>query len=226
VLHSFPTRRSSDLGGTFLTPAVQIKASLAKIKAFVFDWDGVFNDGRKTYNSDSSFSEVDSMGINLLRFDYWLRNRKPPLVFIITGMKNQTAQEFARREHFDGIFQNIKNKRESLENICTSYKIVTQEIAFIFDDVLDIEVAKLSGLSFCIGRKSNPLLTDYIKQNRICNYLSAFSGEDHAVREICELMMDLAGDYKQAVERRIQFKGEYEEFLSQRNVINTNIVQA
>jgi hypothetical protein len=38
--------------------------------------------------------------------------------------------------------------------------------------------------------------------------------------------MDLAGDYKQAVERRIQFKGEYEEFLSQRNVINTNIVQA
>lgn len=214
------------LGGTFLTPAAQIKASLVKIRAFVFDWDGVFNDGRKTHNSDSTFSEVDSMGVNLLRFDYWLRNSRLPLVFIITGLRNQTATEFARREHFDGIFQNIKNKREAFENICTSYKIAAQEVAFIFDDVLDIEVAKLSGLSFCIGRKSNPLLTDYIRQNRICNYLSAFSGEDHAVREICELMMDLAGDYKRAVELRIQFKGEYEEFLNQRNVINTDIVRA
>ena len=214
------------LGGTFLTPAAQIKASLAKIKAFVFDWDGVFNDGRKTHNSDSTFSEVDSMGVNLLRFDYWLRNNRLPPIFIITGMKNQTATEFARREHFDAIFQNIKNKREAFENICAGYKIVAQEIAFIFDDVLDIEVAKLSGSSFCIGRKSNPLLIDYIRQNRICNYLSAFSGEDHAVREICELMINLAGDYKKAVELRIQFKGEYEEFLNQRNVINTNIVQA
>jgi 3-deoxy-D-manno-octulosonate 8-phosphate phosphatase (KDO 8-P phosphatase) len=214
-----------NLGGTFLTPANQIRESLHTIKAFIFDWDGVFNDGRKTNNSDSSFSEVDSMGINLLRFDYWLRNKRFPLIFIITGMKNQTATEFAGREHFNGIYLNVKNKKEALESICSNYRIIPEETAFIFDDVLDIEVAQLCGLSFCIRRKSNPLFTDFLMQNSVCNYLSAFTGEDHGVREICELLIGLTGDYKLALELRIKFKGEYEEFLTQRNSIDTDIVQ-
>jgi len=214
------------LGGTFLTPAKQISSSLAKTKAFIFDWDGVFNDGRKSNNSDSNFSEIDSMGLNLLRFDYWLRNKRFPLVFIITGMNNQSAIEFSKREHFDGIFSNIKNKREAFESICSSSKIFTYETAFIFDDILDLEVAKLSRLSFFVGRKSNPLLMDYIKQNKICNYISGFSGEDHAVREICELVIGLSGDYNRALELRIQFSGEYEEYIGKRNSINTKILSS
>jgi 3-deoxy-D-manno-octulosonate 8-phosphate phosphatase (KDO 8-P phosphatase) len=211
------------LGGTFLTPAKQISSSLAKTKAFIFDWDGVFNDGRKSNNTDSNFSEIDSMGLNLMRFDYWLRKKRFPLVFIITGMNNQSAIEFSKREHFDGIYSNIKNKREAFESICSSSKIFTHETAFIFDDILDLEVAKLSRLSFFVGRKSNPLLMDYIKQNKICNYISGFSGEDHAVREICELIIGLSGDYNRALELRIQFNGEYENYLSKRNSIDTKI---
>jgi 3-deoxy-D-manno-octulosonate 8-phosphate phosphatase (KDO 8-P phosphatase) len=214
------------LGGTFLTPAKQICSSLAKTKAFIFDWDGVFNDGRKSNNSDSNFSEIDSMGLNLLRFDYWLRNKRFPLVFIITGMNNQSAIEFSKREHLDGIYLNIKNKREAFESICTSSKIFTHETAYIFDDILDLEVAKLSRLSFFVGRKSNPLLMDYIKQNKICNYISGFSGEDHAVREICELVIGLSGDYNRALELRIQFNGEYEEYLGKRNSIITRIISS
>ena len=211
-------------GATFLTPVNLINVSLTNIKAFVFDWDGVFNDGRKSSNSDSTFSEIDSMGINMLRFDYWLRNKRFPLVFIITGMKNHTAAEFSKREHFNGIFHNTKNKRGALESICNNCKIVAKEIAFIFDDVLDIEVAKMSGLSFCVGRKSNPLLMDYIMQNKICNYISAFSGENHAVREICELLIGMSGDYNRTLELRNQFEGEYEEYLIKRNAIITDIV--
>jgi 3-deoxy-D-manno-octulosonate 8-phosphate phosphatase (KDO 8-P phosphatase) len=212
------------LGGEFLTPAKRISSSLKNIKAFVFDWDGVFNDGRKTSESDSTFSEIDSMGINLLRFDYWLRNSQFPPIFIITGMKNLAATEFAKREHFDGIFLNIKNKREAFDSICSKCKLTSKENAFVFDDVLDIDVAKLSGLSFFVGRKSNPLLTNYIKQNKICDYISGFSGENHAVREICELIIGLSGDYKRTLELRIQFKGEYEEYFKKRNAINTDIV--
>jgi 3-deoxy-D-manno-octulosonate 8-phosphate phosphatase (KDO 8-P phosphatase) len=111
-----------------------------------------------------------------------------------------------------------------LYSICSNNNIVAKEIDFMFDDVLDIEVAKTSGLSFFVGRKSNPLLTDYIKQNRICNYISAFSGEDHAIREVCELLIGLSGDYNRAVDLRIQFKGEYEEYFNKRNAINTDVM--
>jgi 3-deoxy-D-manno-octulosonate 8-phosphate phosphatase (KDO 8-P phosphatase) len=213
-----------ELGGTFLTPAKKIKSSLTLVKAFLFDWDGVFNDGRKTNNIGSTFSEVDSMGINLLRFNYWLKNEQFLRVFIITGINNQSAIEFSNREHIDGIFLNVKNKKEALESICDKYKIIPKETAFIFDDVLDIEVAKLSGLSFFIGRKSSPLLMDYIRKNRICDYISAFSGEMHAIREICELLIGLSGDYDKTIELRIKFLGEYEEYLNRRNAINTDVV--
>lgn len=216
-------QKFTGLGGAFITPPAQIKKSLSGVKAFVFDWDGVFNDGRKSNDKDSTFSEIDSMGINLLRFDYWLRNNRLPLIFIITGMKNLTANEFSKREHFDGIFLNSKNKREALESICSNYKIKSGEIAFTFDDVLDIEVARESGLSFFVGRKSNPLLLDYIIKGKICNYISACSGEDHAVREICELIIGLSGDFTRTVELRIQFNGEYEEYLRKRKEINTVI---
>jgi 3-deoxy-D-manno-octulosonate 8-phosphate phosphatase (KDO 8-P phosphatase) len=211
-------------GGIFLTPAKEIGSALTKIKAFVFDWDGVFNDGRKTSVTDSSFSEIDSMGINLLRFDYWLRYNRFPMMFIITGMKNKAAEMFAQREHFEGIFQNSKNKKEALENLCRKFNLSAGELAFLFDDVLDLELAQMCGLSFCAGRKSNPLLTDYLIQNRLCNYVSGFSGHDHAVREICELLIGISGDYKRAVELRIRFKGKYEEFLTNRNLINTDVV--
>ncbi len=213
-----------NLGGTFLTPSYRIKSSYANIKAFVLDWDGVFNDGRKTSETDSTFSEVDSMGINLLRFDYWLRNNQFLRIFILTGMKNQSATDFSKREHFDGIFLNSKNKKEAFESICNNNNISPKEIAFVFDDVLDIEVAKLSGLSFFVGRKSNPLLVKYIKQKKICHYITALPGENHAVREICELLIGLSGNYNRTVELRVKYKGEYEEYLNKRNGINTSIV--
>jgi 3-deoxy-D-manno-octulosonate 8-phosphate phosphatase (KDO 8-P phosphatase) len=211
-------------GGLFLTPAKEIGSALKNIKAFIFDWDGVFNDGRKTNATDSSFSEIDSMGINLLRFDYWLRNDRFPLVFIITGMQNNTAAEFARREHFDGIFHNSKNKKEALESICKKYSVAPEESAFFFDDVLDLGLVTQCGLSFCAGRKSNPLLLDYIVRNKLCNYISGFQGHDHAIREICELLIGLSGDYDKIIELRMQFKGRYEDFFNKRNSINTETV--
>jgi 3-deoxy-D-manno-octulosonate 8-phosphate phosphatase (KDO 8-P phosphatase) len=211
-------------GGIFLTPSKQIASSLAKIKAFIFDWDGVFNDGRKSLNSDSNFSEIDSMGINIMRFDYWLRQKQFPHVYIITGMNNQSAAEFAKREHLDGIYLNIKNKREAFENICITSKIFSHETAFVFDDILDLEIAKLSRLSFFVGRTANPLLLNYIKENKICNYISGHSGKDHAVREICELIIGLSGDYNRALELRIRFTGEYEDYLGKRNTIITRVI--
>jgi 3-deoxy-D-manno-octulosonate 8-phosphate phosphatase (KDO 8-P phosphatase) len=139
-------------------------------------------------------------------------------------MKNQSASDFSKSEHLIWIFLNSKNKKEAFESICINNKISPKEIAYVFDDVLDIEVAKLSGLSFFVGRRSNPLLVKYIKQNKICDYITAFSGENHAVREICELLLGLSGNYNRTLELRVKYKGEYEEYLNKRTSINTNIV--
>ena len=41
--------------GTFLTDPSLIRQKFFNAKAFVFDWDGVFNDGYKNENGSSFF---------------------------------------------------------------------------------------------------------------------------------------------------------------------------
>jgi 3-deoxy-D-manno-octulosonate 8-phosphate phosphatase (KDO 8-P phosphatase) len=211
-----------NIGGTFLTPSDQIAKSLSSVRALIFDWDGVFNNGMKTGEAGSHFSEIDSMGINLLRFSFWLKTGSMPLCFIITGMNNQTAAGFAKREHFDGIVMNLKRKKLAFDLICDTYNIAPGKAAFIFDDVIDIETARACGLSFFVNRRSNPLLSDFVRKNKVCDYISASSGEDHAIREICELMMGLNRNYDKVVELRISFVPEYENYLKAREQIITN----
>ncbi|MFM7428619.1 MAG: phosphatase, partial [Flammeovirgaceae bacterium] len=78
-------------GSIFCTPAVSILQKLQSVKAFVFDWDGVFNDGTKHNQQGSGFTEPDAMGTNMLRFSYWLKNQQLPITAIITGEENEAA---------------------------------------------------------------------------------------------------------------------------------------
>jgi 3-deoxy-D-manno-octulosonate 8-phosphate phosphatase (KDO 8-P phosphatase) len=116
----------------------------------------------------------------------------------------------------------IKRKKLAFDLICDKYKITPGETAFIFDDVIDIETARVCGLSFYINRRSNPLLSDHIRKHRISSYISSLSGESHGLREICELMMGLNGNYEKVIELRISFVPEYENYLKERELIITN----
>jgi len=94
----------TELGGTFSRPFAEFKDRLSKIKAYIFDWDGVFNDGVKTVQGGSPFSEIDSMGTNMLRFGHWMKTGELPFVAVITGEENPTAQYLAQREHFHSVY--------------------------------------------------------------------------------------------------------------------------
>ena len=59
-------------GGKFLISEALLISNLSRIKAFIFDWDGVFTNGEKDHELQSRFNEVDSMGTNLLRFSFFL----------------------------------------------------------------------------------------------------------------------------------------------------------
>ena len=213
----------SGLGGTFVTPFTGLKQKAAKIKAAVFDWDGVFNNGSKTGEEGSPFSEPDAMGMNMFKLDYWLRHGALPGTFIITGENNKLALRLAKREHMNAVFLSYINKTEALNIICDEYGLKKEEIAFVFDDILDIEVAKLVGVSVLIKRSGSPLTTDYLVTNSISDYVTGNTGGDFAVREACELLIGLNGNMPKTIDARIRFKGDYEKYLADRNRIETKL---
>ena len=78
------------LGARFVTAPEALQKKLSRIRALIFDWDGVFNAGQKGEGVTSHFTEPDSMGSNMLRFGLWLPQRRMPIVAVITGVDNST----------------------------------------------------------------------------------------------------------------------------------------
>jgi 3-deoxy-D-manno-octulosonate 8-phosphate phosphatase (KDO 8-P phosphatase) len=207
------------IGGTFLTKPARLQQKTEKIQGFLFDWDGVFNSGIKSHTYASTYSEIDSMGINLLRFSYWLKTATVPFTGIITGQYNESAFELSKREHFNSVYFNFKSKNEALEQIAHLHNIKPSQILFVYDDVLDISIAKKCGLSVLINRKSSPLLTKYVKDNDVADYITGHKADENAIREICELIMGLNKDYETVLNERIAFSEKYQTYLEERNNI-------
>ncbi len=211
-------------GGEFISSLSYIKEKLNNIKAFIFDWDGVFNSGTKGENISSSYTEADSMGTNLLRFGYWLKNNKSlPVVAIITGENNHSAKKLAVREHFHHIYFKIPNKALAFEHLLKEFNLKADEVAFCFDDVLDFPIAKQCGLKFMIRRDASPLFKQYAVEHKLCDYISAQQGGNHAVREISELILGLYENIEQVISERTDFSTLYTTYLQERNKPETKM---
>ncbi len=205
--------------GVFVASPTTLKQKLKQVKVFVFDWDGVFNDGRKNIDGHSSFSEIDSMGINMMRFSYFLANKKLPFTALITGENNQLAYSFAKRENFHSTYYKCASKEKALMHLCEQYKVSPADVLFVFDDILDFSAAKIAGVRFMIGRPANPLLNEFAGENRLVDYITKYDGSHNAIREVSEIVMSMSNNYDITVEHRMKFSDAYRDYLSLRKSI-------
>jgi 3-deoxy-D-manno-octulosonate 8-phosphate phosphatase (KDO 8-P phosphatase) len=204
----------TQLGGNFCRPFAEFKEKLSSIKAYLFDWDGVFNDGVKTAQGGSPFSEVDAMGTNMLRFGHWLKNGSLPCAGIITGEDNPTALYLAQRERFHALYFKSSNKLIAFDHFLKSNQLQPHDVAYVFDDVLDLGVAEKCGVRVLVKHQAAPLFQNYSINNKIADYIT--SGNDHAVRETCELLLSAFDVYDKAIKHRSHFDEIYRTYLGVR----------
>ena len=212
-----------DMGAEYTTPISDITERLKNIKAFVFDWDGVFNNGEKNGGGSSSFNEIDSMGTNLLRFSYYLNNKQLPHTALISGEKNESAFFFAQREHFSASYFKIAHKKWALDHFCSIYTIQPNQICYFFDDVLDLSIAKEAGLRILISRKASTLFTNYVRQNNLADYTTANQSGNFAVREACEMLMGINDTFNDTITRRMNYDDIYQQYIMVRNLVPTHL---
>jgi 3-deoxy-D-manno-octulosonate 8-phosphate phosphatase (KDO 8-P phosphatase) len=192
------------------------------IKAVILDWDGVFHFGYKNSGGESQFSEADSMGLNMLRLGYYLKTNSIPYTAIVTGEQNPTGHYLAEREHFDHIFYKIKDKKIIADYLLQEKGIKAEEILFVFDDILDLSLAKIVGARFLVKRSASQLLQGYILDNQLCDFITEYDGGNHAVREICEFILNEMGILEKTFNTRIAFDEIYSEYLSKRQSVITS----
>ncbi len=211
----------TSLGGVFVTPAPVIADRLGLADTLAFDWDGVFNNGSKGEGATSLFAEADSMGTNLLRFALWLKHGEMPFTCVVTGENNRSAVALARREHFNAVYSGMKDKTLAFAHMAGVFGRQPSRTVFLFDDVLDLAAAENCGLRFMIRQHASPLLAAFAIGRKLCDYLSAMPGGQHAVREVCELALGLMGVYDQTVAGRMAFSQQYQQYISERNASET-----
>ena len=115
------------------------------------------------------------MGVNLL-----LRNNIKTV--IITKEKSDIVKNWSDEMNISKLFMGIKNKEILLSKICDSFSVKSSEIAYIGDDVNDIELMKLIGLSVI------PNDADFYTK-KYANYICKTCGGRGAFRELANLIL-------------------------------------
>lgn len=153
--------------------------AIPHIKMFLTDCDGCLTDGGMYYSENGDelkkFNTKDGVGFRLLR-------EKGIITGIITGEERQLNQKRAEKLLIDEIFQNVKDKVEVIKRLCDKYHILPEEVAYVGDDMNDLEAICYVGFGCCVNDAHNT-----VKKN--ADYITEKNGGDGAVREIIDHIM-------------------------------------
>ena len=148
----------------------------------VFDFDGVFTDGKIVFDDDKQamkhYNAKDGMGIFNLH-----KNNIP--VCVISGWRNNKSQK-AILEHLkiDRISLGSDSKNAILSAWCEDLDIDIKNVAYMGDDLNDLEVMSQVGFVGC------PLdAVDEVKN--IASFISSKKGGEGCVREFCDYFIKI-----------------------------------
>jgi len=156
-----------------------------RIKLVLTDNDGVLTDTGVYYSEKGEelkrFSIRDGMGVERLRNLAWIETG------IITGELSGSVKKRAEKLKITELFLGAKEKHSLLEEILKRNQIQPENVAYIGDDVNDIELMKLVGLT---ASPSDGM----IDVRNIVDYVCEHKGGNGAFREFAELIIALKLD--------------------------------
>ena len=149
------------------------------IKLVATDIDGVWTDAKMHYTENGdfmkSFSTYDGMAVQILR-----ENNIETV--IITSEKSEIVLQRAKKLKISNVTIGEKNKLERIKKICLEKDIDLSQVAYIGDDLNDVDVLKRVGFS---ALTNNSPIKDHIK----VDYITKRNGGDGAFREFVDLIL-------------------------------------
>jgi 3-deoxy-D-manno-octulosonate 8-phosphate phosphatase (KDO 8-P phosphatase) len=160
----------------------QLVKKAQRIKLIILDVDGVLTDGSISYGTDSSrdletktFHVHDGFGI--------FRAIKLGIpVAIITGRRSRITERRAKELGIKHVDQGLEDKLPAYKRLKRRYRVSSEEVAYMGDDVPDMVVLSRVGLS-AATKNAVP------EVRRSVDYVSSFGGGQGAAREFIDLIL-------------------------------------
>ncbi len=156
-----------------------LRAKARKIKLLLLDVDGVLTDGTIILdnhgNELKAFHVRDGHGIKLAQ-------RSGIIVGIITGRKSEVVNIRARELGIQEVHQGAHEKIIAYEAIIAKYGIVDSEVAYMGDDVVDLEIFQRVGIAVGVAN-ADPAIRPYV------DLITKTEGGRGAVREFINFIL-------------------------------------
>lgn len=156
------------------------------IKLLVMDVDGTLTDGR---------IYIGAHGEVMKAFDahdgYAIAHILPKLKIIpviITGRISAIVEHRARELRINELYQGVSDKVAKLKEVVRKYGLLASEIAYIGDDLNDLECIRYCGYTACTANAASEVMD-------AVNYICGHDGGCGAVREFIECLASIDGSY-------------------------------
>jgi 3-deoxy-D-manno-octulosonate 8-phosphate phosphatase (KDO 8-P phosphatase) len=157
------------------------KEKLVKIKNFFFDVDGVFTDGSIIVDNSGNelrvFSTRDGIAVKLA-------TDKGYNFCVISGGKNEGVRKRLNKLGIKNVYLGVNNKMEVFKSFMNDNNLKTTETMFMGDDIPDIQILKMVGLSCCPNDAANEV-------REVVDYISIKKGGEGCVRDIIEQILTI-----------------------------------
>ena len=151
-----------------------------KIKLIGTDIDGVWTDAKMYYNdkgeSMKAFSTYDGMAVQILR------EHKIPIT-ILTSENSQIVLQRAKKLNIKEVYIDEKEKLKRMKYLCKKMNIRMNQVAYIGDDLNDLELLNEVGISGC---PANSPIIDKINPDIITKR----TGGEGAFREFVDRVLN------------------------------------
>lgn len=159
---------------------MNMEVDLKAVRMLIMDVGGTMTDG-KIYIGENgeifkTFNTKDGYGIDLLK-----QNGIIPV--IITGRESKIVSKRAEELGITEVYQGVKSKIDVYENLKERYNFCDKEVAYIGDDLDDIDIMKRAGISFGTG-------DCVLEVAKICSHVCSCRGGEGAVREAIDIIIE------------------------------------
>lgn len=160
------------------------KLALNHINTFIFDVDGVFTDGKVFLLKDEIVRTLNSKDAYAVQYAAKMGFK----IFAITGGNSIEVRDTLLSLGMNRVYLSAHSKMICYEEIKTEFNITDQEIAYMGDDIPDIPVLQVAGLSACPQDA-------VIDVKSVVDYQSPFDGGETCVRDIIEQTLRVQGKW-------------------------------
>lgn len=129
------------------------------------DVDGTLTDGKIYMSASGEFIKVFDVKDGLAIHDILPSLHIIPVV--ITGRTSEILIRRCEELNIEHLYQGVRNKKEKLCQLVSNLQISLNEVAYMGDDINDLECMKIVGLSACPCNSSKQIreIADFIAKN-------------------------------------------------------------